>query len=97
MIASGRRAGRAWAHRLAILEQLALEEHAHVAAVDGLWCVTGSPEQVLRIGPLWEKIRQPCPDRRPAGSSLYRELQHRRPDSVIYDEIPRWEWTGDET
>ena len=57
---SGRRSGKALAQRMAILAALKEGEDVHVAARDGLWRVTPTG-----IGPLWEKIRQPCPDRQP--------------------------------
>ena len=90
MIAGGRKAGRALAQRLAIRQHVILGGHVHVAAIDGLWCVTGTPEQVDRIGVLWEKIRQPCPDRRPPRSrGIYRQVEEER-RNVIYDEIAQW-------
>jgi hypothetical protein len=56
---SGRRSGKASLQRNALLVALADGHEVHVAARDGLWRVTATG-----IGPLWEKIRQPCPDRR---------------------------------
>ena len=76
------------AQRRWIRDQLRLEGHLHVAASDGLWCVTATG-----IGPLWRKLRQPCPDRRPPQSrGIYERM---RASSVIYDEIAQREWTPD--
>ena len=59
----GRRNGRAQMQRWAFRDSLALSGHVHVASHDGLWCVTGDTEQLRTLGPLWRKLRQPCPDR----------------------------------
>ena len=63
-------AQRAWLH-----DELAAGGRVHVAAMDGLWCVTATG-----IGPLWRKIWQPCPDRRrqPASGTFYRQIQRER-------------------
>ena len=61
----GRSSGKMLAQRLAIRQQVLLGGHMHVAAPDGLWCITADPRQMLSIGPLWEKIRQTCPDAGP--------------------------------
>jgi hypothetical protein len=63
MIASGRRGGKSLAMRQMVLAAVADGQVVHVAGPGGLWRVTPTG-----IGPLWEKIRQPCPDRRPAPS-----------------------------
>jgi hypothetical protein len=49
---TGRRNGRTLAQRYAIEGAVALGGHVHLAARDGLWCITPSA-----LGPLWEKIR----------------------------------------
>lgn len=59
----GRRNGRATMQRWALHQNLVLSGHVHVVGQDGLWCVTGDLEQLRTLGPLWCKIRQPCPDR----------------------------------
>jgi hypothetical protein len=90
MIVSGRRNGRMAAQRQFIRHVLLTEGHLHVAATDGLWCVSATG-----IGPLWRKLRQSCPDKRPyrASGALYDQMRR----NVIYDEIPRREWTADPT
>ena len=72
-IHAGRGTGKAAAQRKALLAALADGMEVHVAARDGLWRVTAT-----NIGPLWEKIRQPCPDRRSP-----------RPRSVFYEQVKR--------
>jgi len=69
VIQGGRRGGKSAAQRKQLLEALADGHEVHVAGRDGLWRVTATG-----IGPpLWEKIRQPCPDRRPPiASNFYR-------------------------
>jgi hypothetical protein len=63
VIQRGRAHGKSAAQRKAILDALADGHEVHVAGRDGLWRVTATG-----IGPLWEKIRQPCPDKRAPGS-----------------------------
>ena len=53
----GKKGGKSLAHRTRILAAAADGQHVHVGAKDGLWCV-----RATGIGPLWRKIRQPCPD-----------------------------------
>lgn len=55
----GRSGGRRWAHRYALWGALALGGHVHVLARDGMWCVTGTGEQLATFGPLWEKLEWP--------------------------------------
>lgn len=55
----GRSGGRMQAHRYALVSQLIAAGHAHVAARDGLWCVTGDRRQLLSLGPLWERLPKP--------------------------------------
>ena len=63
--------GKQGAQRAMVLGAVAAGRVVHVAGAGGLWRVTPTG-----IGPLWEKIRQPCPDRRPAPSrGLYEQLQ----------------------
>lgn len=84
----GRSYGKSAEHRAFIRRQLADEGHVHVASADGLWCVTATA-----IGPLWRKVRQPCPDGRPYDSagSVYRQMQQEAGRLVIYDELAQWE------
>jgi hypothetical protein len=58
VIVSGRRGGKSIAMRKMVLAAVADGQVVHVAGPGGLWRVTPTG-----IGPLWEKIRQPCPDR----------------------------------
>ena len=60
MIISGRRGGKSLAQRTQVLAAVAGGQVVHVAGPGGLWRVMPTG-----IGPLWEKIRQPCPDRPP--------------------------------
>lgn len=53
--------------RWALGQNLAVSGHVHVISGDGMWCVTGDHEQLRTLGPLWRKIRQPCPEMRPGG------------------------------
>lgn len=62
-IIGGRRNGRATMQRWTLHRDLVLSGHVHVVSQDGLWCVTGDLEQLRTFGPLWRKIRQPCPGR----------------------------------
>jgi hypothetical protein len=55
-VSRGRSAGRAAADRYALRGALALGGHVHVCARDGLWCVTGTGEQLATFGPLWERL-----------------------------------------
>jgi hypothetical protein len=67
---SGRRGGKSAAQRKMLLDALADGLEVYVAGRDGLWRVTATG-----IGPLWEKIGQPCPDRRPIQSrGLYEQV-----------------------
>ena len=71
MILSGKQGGKSLAQRAMILGAVMDGQEVNVAGPGGLWRVMPTG-----IGPLWEKIRQPCPDRRPAPSrGLYEQLQ----------------------
>lgn len=71
MIQGGRAGGKPAAQRKAVLTAIEAGHEVHVAARDGLWRVTATG-----IGPLWEKIRQPCPDRKPSPTpGLYERAQ----------------------
>lgn len=70
----GRSSGRHHADRTALLGALALGDgHVHVAARDGLWCVTGTGDQLATYGPLWERLREPQPQ--PPVRSIYDEVR----------------------
>jgi hypothetical protein len=72
MIIGGRQGGKSAAQRKAVLAAIEAGHEVHVAARDGLWRVTATG-----LGqPLWEKIRQPCPDRKqPPVPGLYERAQ----------------------
>ncbi len=53
--------GKMLVTRYAIWARLINEGHAHVAARDGLWCVTGDMRQLATFGRLWERLWAPRP------------------------------------
>ena len=63
MIISGKKGGKSLAQRAMVLAAVADGRVVHVAGWDGLWRVMPTG-----IGPLWEKIRQPCPASRIASA-----------------------------
>jgi hypothetical protein len=95
VIISGRRGGKSLAQRTQVLAAVADGAEVHVAGRDGLWRVMPTG-----IGPLWEKIRQPCPDRRRApwpgdGYGWARDRAVRRAADAL-DRSELWgEWLRD--
>jgi hypothetical protein len=79
-VLGGRIGGRSTAQLLAIGAALARDEHVHVAARDGLWCV-----QLTSLGAVWLRLRSPrgCDCDEPSCVDYDRQ-------GVTYDEIGDW-------